>query len=156
MENTQSSWGWLIILLIFIVVLGAIFGDGFFGAKGGRAYDNGCSVVSNCQVEKQTIINTATTQNLINEQAEKTRDQAARIFEAQNAEKLFDAKMRIQALEAEKVATAHYNALAMQNKDCCCELNRRLDTIECEMLKKPRIFGVAATCTGQVIPPLTA
>lgn len=36
--------------------------------------------------------------------------------------------------------------------ECCCELNRRLDGIECSMLKRPNLYGVAATCTGQVIP----
>ncbi len=170
MDNKETSWGWLILIFLFFI---AFTGNGIFG-RGERGvaaqpfapympYFDGCNRVSNCEVEKQTLINTATTQNLINQQGEATRmqmrddkdaimAQASRIFEADQAEKLFDAKLKIQALESQAVATANYNALALQNERCCCETNRRLDQIECQMLKKPHLFGVASTCSGQYVP----
>lgn len=158
--GTSSSYGWLVILLIFIVVLGVMFGGVGFG--GNRSTSN-CDGTSNCAVEKQTIINTATTQNLINSQAEATRAQASRIFEAQQSEKLFDLKLGAQT-------TAILQGQALQGKDNeiallkqtidsngkFYHLNGRLDSIECNMLPRPKLFGIAADCGGNTIPPLTA
>lgn len=168
-NKTESSYGWLIILLIFIVVLGFIFGGGnIFGGRGNEAVGvgamplNGCGYVSNCQVEKQTIINTATTQNLINEQAEATRAQASRIYEAQQAEKLFDLKLTAQTTALlngqEKLALkAENDALknVIYTNDKFAHVNHRLDEISCRMLPKPELFGVATTCSGQTIPDLS-
>lgn len=44
--------------------------------------------------------------------------------------------------------------LEKQLSDCCCSFNRRLDAIECDMLKRPQLSGVASTCNGQLVPSI--
>ncbi|MFI3171718.1 MAG: hypothetical protein R3Y09_06595 [Clostridia bacterium] len=158
-ENKTSIWGILILVfLFFIVFTGNGFGNRVEAAEISRSVGD-CHGTSNCQVEKQTIINTATTQNLIQTEAEKTRErarddkdeimaQASRIHDANQAEKLFDAKLRINSLEQEKSATAQFTALFMQNKDCCCELNRRIDGLP----MSPPFYAQGFVTTGQSIP----
>ena len=46
------------------------------------------------------------------------------------------------------------HGLSQQLERCCCEFNRRLDGIECDMLKQPRLSGLAATCNGQLVPAI--
>ena len=138
----KNSWGILIVLFLLFIVFGGSSGAGVFGGRGNCASnDCGCSVVSNCQVEKQTIINTATTQNLIHAEGEKSRDQASRIFEAQNAEKLFDAKMKISQLENMVYSNDKFNNIDMQLAD-----------IRCNCPKTPPFYAQGYVPTGCSIP----
>lgn len=67
--GTGGLWG----IVIFFILLFFIFDRKGLGADGATVIaDNGCSKVSNCEVEKQTIINTATTQFLIEQKAAQT------------------------------------------------------------------------------------
>ncbi len=173
MEESKSGMSWIGVLFV-ILVIWAIFGGGFgngWGNRGSCAYD-GCNRVSNCEVEKREIIDSARTQYLTEQQGETTRlairdsrdavmGQASRIYEAQQAEKIFDLKLggmakdaRIAQLETQIHNDAKFGAIEKQFYDCCCEFNRRLDSIECDMLKQPRLSGVAATCNGQLVPAL--
>lgn len=167
MEKTESGMGWIGVLFI-ILVIWAIFGGGF-GAFGmnGRQMDCGCTRVSNCEVEKQEIIDSARTQYMIEQQGAATRaaqqagfdavmQQNSRIYEQGLQKDLFDAKMRIQQLEGNAFVKEQTDALAKQYAECCCNFNRRLDAIECSMLKRPQLYGVASTCTGQIIPSTVA
>lgn len=167
MEKTESGMGWIGVLFI-ILVIWAIFGGGF-GAFGmnGRQMDCGCTRVSNCEVEKQEIIDSARTQYMIEQQGAATRaaqqagfdavmQQNSRIYEQGLQKDLFDAKMRIQQLEGNAFVKEQTDALAKQYAECCCNFNRRLDAIECSMLKRPQLYGVASTCTGQIIPSTLA
>lgn len=167
MEKTESGMGWIGVLFI-ILVIWAIFGGGF-GAFGmnGRQMDCGCTRVSNCEVEKQEIIDSARTQYMIEQQGATTRaaqqagfdavmQQNSRIYEQGLQKDLFDAKMRIQKLEGNAFVKEQTDALAKQYAECCCNFNRRLDAIECSMLKQPQLYGVASTCSGQIIPSTVA
>ena len=78
--------------------------------------------------------------------------QASRIYEAQQSEKIFDLKMENQALKSQIFTKGLVDDVSKQLSDCCCAFNRRLDGIECNMLTKPNLYGVAATCSGQTIP----
>ena len=82
--------------------------------------------------------------------------QNSRIYEQGLQKDLFDAKMRIQKLEGNAFVKEQTDALAKQYAECCCNFNRRLDAIECSMLKRPQLYGVASTCTGQIIPSTVA
>lgn len=167
MEKTESGMGWIGVLFI-ILVIWAIFGGGF-GAFGmnGRQMDCGCTRVSNCEVEKQEIIDSAQTRYLIEQQGAATRaaqqagfeavmDQNTRIYEQQLQETIFDLKMENQGLKSNAFVKEQTDALAKQYAECCCNFNRRLDAIECSMLKRPQLYGVASTCTGQIIPSTVA
>ena len=102
--------------------------------------------------EKQEIIDSARTQYMIGEQGAATRaaNQAGfeavmaqnnRIYEQRLQETIFDLKMENQALKS--------NIFTKEQTD---DISRRLDGIECRMLTKPQLSGVAATCGGQLVP----
>ena len=177
MEDTKSGIG-VIGVLFVILVIWAIFGNGFNNGFGcgnrgncsGFFPEGGCGRVSNCEVERSGIINTATTQFLVEQNGAATRTelhntqdaimaQASRIYEAQQAEKMFDLKLSSQAKDA-KIAQletqihndAKFAAIEKQVSDCCCGMNQRFSAIECNMLTKPSLSGVASTCNGQLIP----
>ena len=98
MEESKSGMSWIGVLFV-ILVIWAIFGGGFgngWGNRGSCAYDGGCNRVSNCEVEKREIIDSARTQYLTEQQGETTRlairdsrdavmGQASRIYEAQQS-----------------------------------------------------------------------
>ena len=166
MEDSKTGMSWIGVLFI-ILVIWAIFG-GFgngWGNRGSCAHEGGCNRVSNCEVEKREIIDSARTQYLTEQQGEVTRlairdsrdavmGQASRIYEAQQSEKIFDLKMENMSLKNNFYTKELVGGLSQQLSDCCCAFNRRLDAIECDMLKQPRLSGVAATCNGQLVPAL--
>ena len=176
MEDSKSGMSWIGVLFVILVIwaiLGGGFGNGFgWGSRGGCVPEGGCNRVSNCEVEKREIIDSARTQYLTEQQGEETRlairdsrdavmGQASRIYEAQQAEKIFDLKLggmakdaRIAQLETQIHNDAKFGTIEKQFSDCCCEFNRRLDGIECDMLKQPKLSGVAATCNGQLVPAI--
>ena len=169
MEERSTGMSWIAVLFVIIVVV-AIFGGNFGGGWGwnrsGNPYpaqEGGCNRVSNCQVEKQGIVDAARTQYLIEQQSNTTRaainasteaitSQASRIYEQHLQESIFDLKMENQSLKNGIFTKEQTDALAAKISDCCCGFNRRLDAIECRMLTKPNLYGVAATGAGQIIP----
>lgn len=113
MNNDQSTgMSWLAVLFIIIVIAALFggFGNGFGFGRGNMPYpvnDTGCNRVSNCEVEKQGIIDTSRTQYLIEQQSNDTRmainasteaitSQASRIYEQRLQETIFDLKMENQ------------------------------------------------------------
>lgn len=171
MEESRSGMTWLGVLffvVILLVLLGGGLGgcgNGLWGNRGNCVPEGGCSRVSNCEVEKREIIDSARTQYLTEQQGEETRTairdsrdavmgQASRIYEAQQAEKIFDLKMENMSLKNNFYTKELVGGLSQQLSDCCCAFNRRLDAIECDMLKQPRLSGVAATCNGQLVPAI--
>lgn len=152
MNETMSGMGWFPILFV-IIVIWAIFGGGFSFNQGRCGIPEcGCGRVSNCEVEKQEIIDSAKTQYMIGEQGAATRaaNQAGveavmaqnnRIYEQKLQETIFDLKLENHALKS--------NIFTKEQTD---DISRRLDGIECRMLTKPQLSGVAATCGGQLVP----
>lgn len=171
MEETKSGLG-VIWVLFVILVIWAIFGGGFGcngggwnnrGNCGGFVPEGGCSRVSNCEIEKNEIIDSARTQYLIEQQSAATRTavrdgtdavmaQNSRIYEQRLQETIFDLKMENQSLKSNAFVQGIVGDLSKKVDDCCCGFNRRLDGIECNMLTKPNLSGVASTCNGQLIP----
>lgn len=169
MEERSTGMSWIAVLFVIIVVV-ALFGGNFGGGWGwnrsGNPYsaqEGGCNRVSNCQVEKQGIVDAARTQYLIEQQSNNTRaainasteaitSQASHIYEQRLQETIFDLKMENQSLKNGIFTKEQTDALAAKISDCCCGFNRRLDAIECRMLTKPNLYGVAATGAGQIIP----
>ena len=78
--------------------------------------------------------------------------QEGHIYEQRLQETIFDLKMENQSLKNGIFTKEQTDALAAKISDCCCGFNRRLDAIECRMLTKPTLYGVAATGAGQIIP----
>ncbi len=158
--DSSDSSSAIFSVLFLIIVIWAIFGNGFGGAGTVRAAEAyGCDRVSNCQVEKTEIVNTATTQFKILEDGEKTRTQATNLYIADQSEKLFDAKLNAQT-------TAILNAQALAQKDAenaqlraqiytdarFNELERGQQAIACEMPKRPPYYAQGFINCGQPIP----
>jgi hypothetical protein len=172
MEESKSGMSWIAVLFI-ILIIWAIFGGGFgFGSNRQQpvmleSYGGGCNRVSNCEIERREIIDSATTQYQVEQQGAATRtavadgvativDQNNRLYIQGLNEKLFDLKMENQGLKTQIYSDAKFTALTNQLSECCCGFNRRLDGIEAQMLTKPNLYGVAATCAGQFIPAITS
>lgn len=163
MDDTRSGMGWIGVLFV-ILVIWAIFGGGFgnwgrWDNRGDGCGSNGCNRVSNCEVEKQGIIDSARTQYLVETTGRQTQEYLGNkidFYEYQNLrDQLSAERNKNMVLENRIYSDSQFNALSRQLESCCCANERRLDAIECQMLKRPNLFGVASTCTGQIIPPIT-
>lgn len=161
-DNTFCGWGWIIFI---ILILWFFIGNrnGFINnAFAGNGNGSDCNGLSNCQVERQTIINTANTQYLIEQRTHEIQDNInANInakYTADQAEKLFDCKMN---------ALAQQNAFNLQlmQKDNTIErlqlmasfnnkfdtLSNQIQSLNCSVLKKPEISGVGVSCPSAAI-----
>lgn len=145
MDENKSGLGWVGILLVVVVIwilFAAFSGNGgLFGNKNSSdsianilpylmQYGNcGCNRVSNCEVEKQGIIDSARTNFLIEQNGANTRtaisEGVASIHEQNNQiyvqglqETIFDQKLKIMSLENEANANARFNALSRQYSEC--------------------------------------
>lgn len=122
--NTGMNWIWILFVILVIYLL---FCNG--GGLLGGCNNNGCNRVSNCEVEKQGIIDSATTRYLIEQQGAETRAatqagfdavmaQNSRIYEQGLQEALFDAKMKIQSLEGNQFVKEQTDAIAKALAEC--------------------------------------
>ncbi len=165
MENT-NGFGSILWFVIIILVVYFFFG----GALGNRGLGHECGCVSNCEVQKQEIIDNARNLYAIeqsgnrvieanNINTQRLYDQSARQYEAGLQEKLFDLKLNAQT-------TAILNGqelVAKDNKIALLENTIREDSkynalvaqigeIRCNMLPKPELYGQAFYCNGCPIP----
>ena len=158
MNETSTGMSWVWVLFV-VIVLYLIFcrGGGLFGGDCGNAY--ACNRVSNCEVEKQGIIDSATTRYLIEPQGAETRAatqagfealsaQNSRIYEQGLQETIFDLKLENQQLKGNQFVKEQTDAIAKTLADCCCGFNRRLDAVEAMMLKQPPFFPTGYTFQG--------
>lgn len=136
MEDRSTGMSWIAVLFVIIVIF-AIFGGNFGGGWGWNRGNNpyppqeGCNRVSNCEIERQEIADTARTQYLIEQQSNDTRmainasteaitSQASRIYEQRLQETIFDLKMENQNLKNGIFTKEQTDALAAKISDCCC------------------------------------
>lgn len=159
-EESKSGMGWIGVLFVILVVwllFGGGLGGGCGNGWGNRA--SGCDRVSNCEVEKQEIIDSARTQYMVETTAKNTQDYLGTKIDFYEYQNLRDAlaaeRNKNMALENRIYSDAQFTALSRQMESCCCGFERRLDGIECRMLTKPALYGLASTCSGQIIPPIT-
>ncbi|MEG1597708.1 MAG: hypothetical protein RRY22_04950 [Bacilli bacterium] len=156
-KNNNNTWGILIVLFLLFIV----FGRGFIGGRGedsGIVGNNlgcgcGCGRVSNCEVERQEIIDSYNTQlNTINQGIitradmqngfQRLADQSRGQWDAQQGEKIFDLKMENQSLKQMVYADNKFN-----------EINRRLDDISCNTPKRPPFYATGVQPCGYKYPP---
>ena len=154
MDEKSTNWGFLILIFLFFVVF---FGGGNLGGLfGGRGNCmNGCGVVSNCEIEKQGIIDSARTQYLVEQTSRTTQEMTLAGINALGTKIDYyeDQNLRDQ-LAAERAKNNELQLMAyIESKDC--NINRRLDAIQCQMLKQPPIWGQSFVCSGESIPPVT-
>lgn len=155
--TTGMSWVWVLFVVIVLYLIFCRNGAGLFGGDCGGGYS--CNRVSNCEVEKQGIIDSASTRYLIEQQGAETRAatqagfealsaQNSRIYEQGLQETIFDLKLENQQLKGNQFVKEQTDAIAKSLAECCCGFNRRIDAIECQMLKTPPFFPTGTTFQG--------
>lgn len=154
MDEKSTNWGFLILIFLFFVVF---FGGGNLGGLfGGRGNCmNGCGVVSNCEIEKQGIIDSARTQYLVEQTSRTTQEMTLAGINALGTKiDYYEFQNLRDQLAAERAKNNELQLMAyIESKDC--NINRRLDAIQCQMLKQPPIWGQSFVCSGESIPPVT-
>lgn len=157
MDEKSTNWGFLILIFLFFMVffgggnLGGLFGRG----NGGYGYNCGCGVVSNCEIEKQGIIDSARTQYLVEQTSRNTQEMTLAGINALGTKiDYYEYQNLRDQLAAERAKNNELQLMAyIESKDC--NINRRLDAIQCQMLKQPPIWGQSFVCSGESIPPVT-
>lgn len=168
MDNKETfSWGWVIfiILILWFFAGGNGFGFGGYNRNGACGLAN-CDGTSNCEVERQGLITAAETNFRIIEENRKSTDmissQLRAQFDAVQGEKIFDLKLNNLAQQnaynlalSEKNATIERMTLANSLNARFDALGNQIQNIQCSMLKKPELSGLATSC-NPIISPLLA
>lgn len=156
-EHGWAGFGFLAIFFLIIVAMwnrngngwnNGFFGDGFGYAPLGYGFQN---FKATCDAEKQEIINTATTQYRVEQQAAQTRElvqatanatQTKIDFYAYQAER--DKNAELQREIAELKSNAYTTASLAPIKEAIAE-------IRCNMLTRPNVTGIGVACPSQAI-----
>lgn len=160
MGTGTGLWG----IVIFFILLFFIFDRKGLGVDGTTVIaDNGCSKVSNCEVEKATIVNTATTQFLIEQKANqqtmlsldlanktnmtivedgmKTREKIDFYAYEGLKDQLAQSRAENIALRGQIYSDAKFNALEAQ-----------LASISCNMPQRPPFYSAGGLPCASVYP----
>lgn len=120
-------------------------------------------VVSNCQVEKQQIIDTARTQYMIENTAKQTQEQAMALanalgtkidfYEYQNLrDQLAQERTKNVVLENRVYSDAKFNALERQNEAMFGVLKSEIADLSCNVPKRPPYYAQGFVACGSPIP----
>ena len=159
----NSIWGILILIFLFFIVFNR---DGVFA--GNRGNDHGmvypmCGVVSNCEVEKSQIIDSArnlfaientsrNTQDAVLIDGEKTRTKIDFYAYEGLKDQLAQERTKNVALENKLYNDGQFNALRSELAACCCKLNNEIAGLP----KAPPYWAQGFISCGNPIPPMPA
>lgn len=152
-DNKEMGWGWLILIFLFFIVFG---NDGFFGGGNAVAGDCRCSGISNCEVEKQEIIDSARTQYLIEDKANNTN---ALILAEEATTR---ARMDYYALESlkDQLFLERTKNVQLENRIYSDQqfnaLQSEIQHLSCELPKRPPVYAQAGIPTVYPYPPYGA
>ncbi|MGN1125555.1 MAG: hypothetical protein ACI4S3_07400 [Candidatus Gastranaerophilaceae bacterium] len=153
-------FGYIILFVIIVWVFGGAFGGGFGWNRGGCAGAEGFGVSNGlgfqnykaiCDSEKAQIVNTATTQFLIEQQSANNRE----LIQAQT--NAINTKIDYYGYqnERDKNADLQRQVVELRNqlfvKDQLAPINAQLASIQCNMLRRPDITGVGVACPSAAI-----
>lgn len=161
-----TSWGLVIFFILLFMIFRGFGGFGGFGPQQGWG-NPGCGVVSNCQVEKQGIIDTARTQYLVEQTARATQDATAAGITALGnkidgyavqdlRDKLAEERNKNMMLQNRLYSDGQFNNLARQNESMYASLKQEIAALACETPKRPPYFAQGYTPGGYPIPPASA
>lgn len=165
MEETKgmSLFGYIIAFVIIVWVISAITGNCGFGGFGfgnrGCGFANGFGFdgfgfedyKAICQSEKANIVNTATTQYLIEQQAARTREVVTAESNALATKIDFYEYQNLRDTVAQKDREIMELKNQMFTKDQLAPITAQLASIQCNMLTKPNITGVGVACPNAAI-----
>lgn len=141
----MSLFGYIIAFVIIVWVISAITGgNGFgFGCNGRGAYSYE-TLKEIFEGQKANISQTATTQYMIENQANQTRDYLGTkidFYEYQN--------LRDKVTERDMVIAELKNQIFV--KDQLSPVNEQLAAIRCNMLRRPDVTGIGVACPSAAI-----
>lgn len=153
MDESTKGWGFIILIFLLFIVFG---GSASFGGNRGYGYGPGYGMTeaSIADAKVSEIRNTATTQYLIEQQGAAA---IAATKECQNAigTKIdyygyMDLRDKVGELQAKNMQLE--NQLAMNAQFGA--INKRLDMMNCQMLKRPPLYGPVVLPNGTLYPPV--
>lgn len=166
-ENTSMGMGGYVLPLFVILIVWFFMGGGCggFGGFGGWGRGNwgACGGASPCEIERQEIIDSATTQFKIVDNARQVQDTVIAgnnmlankidFYEYQNLrDQLSQERTKNVVLENRVYADAQFNALTAQNRDMYNALQTQIAELSCNVPKRPPYFAQGFVTCGQVIP----
>lgn len=149
-ETKPMEWGGFIL---FFLIFALVFGGGGLFNFGNRNYgDCGCNRVSNCEVEKSALINSARTNYLIERagqdnvlatmtDGDKTRAKIDFYHYENLKDKLTEKDAIIAQLRSEAFATAKFNAL-----------DNKIETVLCQMPRLAPLYAQGVSGCGYPYP----
>lgn len=163
MEETKgmSLFAYIIAFVIIVWVISAITGNCGFGnfGFGNRAYGVGVDgynlgfedYKAICEGQKANIVNTATTQYQIEQQAAATRELIVAHSNALATKIDFYEYQNLRDTVAQKDKEIMELKNQMFTKDQLAPLAAQLNSIQCTMLTKPNISGIGVACPNAAI-----
>lgn len=166
MDETKGIglFGYIILFVIIVWVFGGAFGGNGFGwnrgfgaypceglGTGGFGFQN---YKATCDAEKAQIVNTATTQFLIEQQSANNRE----LIQAQT--NAINTKIDYYGYqnERDKNADLQRENMELRNqlfvKDQLAPITAQLASIQCNMLRRPDVYGLGTSCNTIFTPPL--
>lgn len=155
MDEKMSGMG----LVIFLLILFGIFGFGRGFGNFGNAYGcgmpagvYGCNATTNCQVERQGIIDSARTQFLVLDSARQTQEAAQAQFTALGnkidfyayenlKDQLSQERSKNAILENKLYSDGQFNALRAQ-----------IEALSCSVAKKPPFYAAGGNPCASIYP----
>lgn len=138
--DEKMNWGFIILIFLFFMIFGGWGNGGLFGGRGGECA--GCSVVSNCQVEKQQIMALA---NALGTKID--------FYEYQNLrDQLAQERTKNVVLENRVYSDAKFNALERQNEAMFGVLKSEIADLSCNVPKRPPYYAQGFVTCGSPIP----
>lgn len=149
MDESTKGWGFIILIFLLFIVFG---GSASFGGPRAAGYGMTDAAVADAKVME--IRNAATTQYLIEQQGAAA---IAATKEAQNAigTKIdyygyMDLRDKVSELQAKNMQLENQIAMNAQFG----AINSRLDAMNCQMLKRPPLYGPVVLPNGTLYPPV--
>ena len=169
MDETKGIglFGYIILFVIIVWVFGGAFGGNGFGWGRGFGGAYPCEGLgtnnfgfqnykATCDAEKSEIINTARTQFLIEQQSANNRE----LIQAQT--NAINTKIDYYGYqnERDKNADLQRENMELRNqlfvKDQLAPITAQLASIQCNMLRRPDVYGLGTSCNTIFTPPLNA
>ncbi len=174
--GNTTGWGLIIFFLILFWIFQGGFGwnrnnqppanncNGIADALALMNAERGCGQVTNCELEKRSLLNTDAVTSAVQASTNQLAAQSRLQYDAAMGEKMFDLKINnlaqqnryetaaalqqqnYEAKLAAKDATIERMTLAQNMTAQFTALQREIEGIKANMLTKPNVTGVGAVC----------
>lgn len=154
-ETKMGLFGYIIAFVIIVWVISAMTGGCAFGGFGfGNRCNNGLAIEDYkaiCEGQKANIVQTATTQYQIEQQAALTRELVTAQSNALATKIDFYEYQNLRDTVAQKDREILELRSQMFTKDQLAPITAQLASIQCNMLTRPNVTGIGVACPSAAI-----